>query len=427
MEEPTSGTANLAFDVFDRYGRLRKEFKEHAFKRGTGIWQDELDGGYLPHEVEIDTVNMTDEEVEAAYEGAKRIARNFWRSLGFRRIGSSPWFAWASNEHHRCHNLSIQDDYDPPIPPRRMSQPDVDPLLKVVSKLKNPEWHTEMTEFFGSLNVDDPRWRATDDTGNTILHLAAILTKSESVAWIINQNSQLQTCRNDAGETPLEALESHLESRRTRKVFAQVTNHISDKFEGFDDESIMCLSQLKGLGNTNRHEFLRLRYGCSCGQCTEGFLSCRMRFALKCQAEYQHDALTSAIVEESDGESFVDSHLEELKHVPVHVRENLKTNKSMRQGVANLCDHFNTCIQKDGILGLPTKENVLLALQEAREWPAVSKSFLQRGGTVESVGSMLFEMAMDQDRYAGDGGHFESFEDVIPKLPECRNDQEFGF
>ena len=470
MEEPTEGTSDLAFDVFDRYGRLRKEFKEHAIKRGTGIWQDELDEGdlllferlsidkpyrrrglgqklvhaliektrpksenffavvcpgYLTREIESDTKGMTDEEREVAKERVMGVARNFWRSLGFRRIGSSSWFAWAGDEHHRCHTLSIQDDYDPPVPPRRTPRPDIDPLLNEVSLVKNPEWHREMMGFFGSLNANDPRWRATDNTGNTVLHLAAIHTKSESVSWIMNRNSQLQTCRNDAGETPLEALEFHLESERTRREFGMKIDHISDEFQGFNDESVMCLSQLKGLQDANRHEMLRMRYGCSCGQCTEGFLSPRMRFTLSGQAGYQYDMLRELGVD--DGRHFVELWSGEVKYVPVGARENMNTNKSMRQGFANLCDHFNTCIQKDGILSLPTKENVLLALREASEWPPVSRHFLQRGGTVESVGSMLFETAMNQDRYAGDYELLAEFEDDISKLPECRNDHEFGF
>src|SRR5215469_11531998 len=47
MEEPSCETSSLAFDIFDRYGRLRKEFKTHPIKRGTGLWQHELDNGDL--------------------------------------------------------------------------------------------------------------------------------------------------------------------------------------------------------------------------------------------------------------------------------------------------------------------------------------------------------------------------------------------
>jgi GNAT superfamily N-acetyltransferase len=47
MEEPTQETSSLAFDLFDRFGRLKTDFKTHPVKSGTGVWGDELDQGDL--------------------------------------------------------------------------------------------------------------------------------------------------------------------------------------------------------------------------------------------------------------------------------------------------------------------------------------------------------------------------------------------
>ncbi len=60
-------------------------------------------------------------------------------------------------------------------------------------------------------------------------------------------------------------------------------------------------------------------------------------------------------------------------------------------------------------------------------WPPHTKNFLQRGGNPESVLRQLFEDTRDQDEWAGDGTHIETFEDDVKALPECRNDHEFGF
>ncbi|KAI9666142.1 MAG: hypothetical protein M1821_004077 [Bathelium mastoideum] len=473
MERPTPETANLAFNVFDRYGRLRKEFQEHEIKRGTGVWKDELDTGdlflfetlhvqkqyrrrglgrklvnallektrqksrlffaivcpgYFTSEWELHTRGLTEGEADAWSERELQAIRNFWRSLGFRRIGSSSWFALASDEHHRCHALSIEDDYDPQMPQSRPPRPNIDPLLNDSASTDSSDWHKNVTELFDNVTADDPLWRATDDEGNTILHVAAIHSRPESIEWTLNRNSQLQHCRNDKGETPLEVFEHHLELQRTLRgscTFSYV-EHVSDDFKGFDKESVMCLVLLKGLANTGQSEVLRLTYGCTCGKCTAGYLSPRMRHALECQADIQHDQLRDAI-EMDTGEEFVDFNKELLGFLRDDVRKNLRTNKSMRQGFAKLCYHFASCIEKDDILGLPTTTNVLLALREASEWPPVSKNFLDRGGTVYSVGSMIFDMAKNQDRYAGDGEHYEVFHDDILKLPECRNDHEFGF
>jgi hypothetical protein len=40
------------------------------------------------------------------------------------------------------------------------------------------------------------------------------------------------------------------------------------------------------------------------------------------------------------------------------VRDNLKTNKSMRQGFVNLFEHFAKCLDRGGFQGVPVLENV---------------------------------------------------------------------
>lgn len=45
LEQPSRETSLLAFDLFDRYGRLRPEFTTHPVKTGTGAWAEELDRG----------------------------------------------------------------------------------------------------------------------------------------------------------------------------------------------------------------------------------------------------------------------------------------------------------------------------------------------------------------------------------------------
>src|SRR5438876_282420 len=45
MEEPSRETSLLAFELFDRYGSLRTEIKEHPVRKGSGIWNKEFDTG----------------------------------------------------------------------------------------------------------------------------------------------------------------------------------------------------------------------------------------------------------------------------------------------------------------------------------------------------------------------------------------------
>jgi GNAT superfamily N-acetyltransferase len=43
MEQPSQEACLLAFDIMDRYGRLKPEFKARPIKKGSGIWSSELD------------------------------------------------------------------------------------------------------------------------------------------------------------------------------------------------------------------------------------------------------------------------------------------------------------------------------------------------------------------------------------------------
>ncbi|CAJ2508481.1 Uu.00g135070.m01.CDS01 [Anthostomella pinea] len=39
----------------------------------------------------------------------------YYRALGFRRVGTSGYFAWISAADHASKALEAKDDYDPPV------------------------------------------------------------------------------------------------------------------------------------------------------------------------------------------------------------------------------------------------------------------------------------------------------------------------
>ena len=45
MEEISNDTADLAFDIFDRWGCLKSAYQCHPIKKGTGVWGPELNSG----------------------------------------------------------------------------------------------------------------------------------------------------------------------------------------------------------------------------------------------------------------------------------------------------------------------------------------------------------------------------------------------
>lgn len=91
----------------------------------------------------------------------------------------------------------------------------------------------------------------------------------------------------------------------------------------------------------------------------------------------------------------------------------------------NMFDHFAGCLRKSR---MPTEAEVLdYYRDDVSEWPPVTRNYLQRGGSVAAVANAIFERAMEQDEWAGDGTHREIFGEDIDALPACRNDHEFGF
>ncbi|KAB5582977.1 hypothetical protein GE09DRAFT_1278291 [Coniochaeta sp. 2T2.1] len=141
LEEPNKEVADLAFTLFDRYGRLNPEHYKHEFRKGTGAWGQELDDGDL---LFFDYIRVTGSGVAMAiFEGPSKdlgfiavaspgvlhsdqgeeedystffvrdmpIALSFWRSLGFRRVGLSGWFAFADKPDHPSRLLDASQEY----------------------------------------------------------------------------------------------------------------------------------------------------------------------------------------------------------------------------------------------------------------------------------------------------------------------------
>jgi GNAT superfamily N-acetyltransferase len=492
MEQPSRETSMLAFDLFDRYGRLRTEYKTHPVIKGTGVWGQELDHGDI---LLIETVfvnkdyrrqglgrrmvesllirvrektwsffafawptvlrlNDLRQELDNLPDDAEREkledrehdrATTFHRSLGFRRVGSTIWFALAPKSDHPSHQLTSTEDFNPPKPPSTSLHSALTPLQQIADPPPSPLdriWNPQPRESPDYLDVlqncmrengsADACWMSKDKHGNTVLHLTASVFDVACVEWALKQDfgARLLEMRNNRGETPLELVQFKLEKLRTQKVVNQLTIPVSDQFEGHDNNAIRCLVLLKGLGSVKslielqgQDALRRIARGCTCGQCLKGFLSPRMSHALISQAQIGHDMMNDD-PHVFLGLDWVDNWEHYLGYLPSRVLDNLRTNKSMRQGFANLWLHVATCLEKGAV---PNTSNVLKVVESAGEWPPATRNFLQRGGTVESVFLAICRDAMQQDEWTGDGEHLGIFSEEIAKLPECRNDHEFGY
>lgn len=359
------------------------------------------------------------------------------------RVGSTAWFAMASNNDHPSHQIPSTENFDLPEPPMTA----LHPLLMPFDQIENPhepnywssEHHDQTPDFLGVLKncmqekgPADACWMSQDKNQNTVLHLAASMFNAKCVDWILKQEfrNQLLEMRNKRGEAPLDLLQIKLEKLRTQKAINGFTASISDRFKGHSDSAVNCLILLKGYGSLEaflesqgRDAMLRLIRGCTCGQCLEGFLSPRMLRDLLYQAHVGHDTMNAYVGNASAPEWDI---FEEdwLGYLPSKVLTNLSTNKSMRQGFVNLWMHVAACLEAGMV---PNESNVLDVVRDASEWPPHTKNFLERGGTIESVFLAICRQAMDADEYSGDETYQEFCTKEISIQPECRNDLEFGY
>ncbi|RYP67905.1 hypothetical protein DL769_005641 [Monosporascus sp. CRB-8-3] len=448
IEQPTEDLAQMGFTLFDRYGRLKSESKEHPVKKGSGIWGDELDTGDIllieriyvgkPHRrlgqgravvsallekarsksrhffaitypaalltmLSDDVRNTTDQEKDTTYDREKKIAVRFWRAMGFRRIGNSRWFALAGDAVHASHSLAAADDYDPPATAHAALRKGIGSLFGHLEQAEDALCMQKLEEYLRDV---PPRPPPLELNGHKGQHAPP------------PSRCQLKA------PTPLEAAMSGLERRRTQFDDGLRVHPVSDRFMGFSDAEVSCLVHLRSLTNPSSLDLQRLKFGCTCGQCIDGFLSPRMLHALLAQAELHYDLMMDEYYIMEDGNFFVEWNDYLTEFPPQPICDNFRTNKSMRQGFANMFDHVATCLRREV---LPTKDNVLEVVRSAGEWPPVAKNYLQRGGTVRAVASVVFELAMKEDEWAGDGEFAETFAKEIAPLPRCRNDHEFGF
>jgi GNAT superfamily N-acetyltransferase len=496
MDRPCQELSSIAYEIFDRYGRLRQEFKNHAVLKGTGVFGNELDDGDLfvveymfiqpewrrkglgtkimetltnkactrgrspsftlviPGWLRTDVGKRCDGKTEKEKRAIRDIACEnaiaFYRSLKFRRIGLSGCFAVPADLTHKAYTLLASEDLDPAEPEHDSEDDEEDenkdtwsPFSEDNNREKKrleflqqrmPLHHATVTmtdsdcvKFFAKFDGADDEWMKKDRFHQNVLHLAACKLKPLSVNWLlknVDTNKRLSSARTLKGLTPLEQLQDELETKRTQAEMGVRTVDNSDNFTGFVPGAVSCLAALKKTENNEKIDaigHLRLKYGCTCGQCVGGFLSPRMKFALLCQAEITHDTLQMDI---EDGFHWCDWNGCVTVHLPPHVQQNLRTNKSMRQGFANIFDFAAQALRSDNV---PASENIIKIWRNASEWPPVTKAFFERGGNVESAVRIMFEHMKDQDGLIGDGEHEAVFGDQIDALPHCRNDHEFAF
>lgn len=132
--------------------------------------------------------------------------------------------------------------------------------------------------------------RVRDEFGWTPLHAAASTGNYEALDILLSDEItggtpwDLSDRENVSGRTPLECAESEI---RGDKEFKATMLEFDQAPSGALDPQMKCVWRLKkemGQDVGDVDEYIRKnRWGCTCGKCTGGWFSPRMRFRLQCK------------------------------------------------------------------------------------------------------------------------------------------------
>ena len=520
MEPPHEEMMDLSLTLFDRYGRLKKEVVEHPIRKGSGVWKEEVDEGNI---VLIENVSVNGKwrrkgigtklvlhllektmasrhnpkfaftRPAAFYDRTKKEKRqgqieernlashppkmiavvSFFRSLQFRRVGITEWFALARDEKHPSRQLPRTEDSDPIWNDPSDSDSGDEPMVVLCRmSLKQDGTGPEFTQTRHSKSNDATKEAVRDTSamilkrryplhyaikcladkdclefllsftsdnsaesfdieainghGDTVLHVAAKASKSACLSWIMDSPSRMKllSLRNHEGYTPLEALKARLECERISEAYGvSRTKCIADKFDGFDDDSVACLLKLVGLEAPTPEQRDMAKFGCSCGQCVAGFLSPRMIQKLHDEAVMICD-LSTDLGSAVDAETWCLALGNPLIHLPDKLQRHFRRNKILRKVFTGLIGTVAKCLANKVV---PHKGSVVDALKETSIWSQIDGHYFRNGGTVAAAVNTIIDEAKHHDAEAGTSLFEVGNDDRVSELPNCRNDNEFEF
>ncbi|KAL4745592.1 hypothetical protein BDW72DRAFT_186441 [Aspergillus terricola var. indicus] len=399
--------------------------------------------GVLTADVKWQLVGKSVKERLKVRAQAQSGATSFWRACGFRRVGASRCFAFSFDSQHQSRVLGAASDFDLRIDDAGGLEDEEISETAIFTEVKNikmerlrdalPLHHAAITlgdndlkAFFVTHADDSIGWDRVTTSEATLLHLTACELKPLSTQWLLESVPNAESwkmARDINGYTPVEALQENLETMRTQKELGSRVLSLSDHFRGYPDSAVSCLSLLSRPDTLGLNDKC-LRYGCTCGECLEGFLSARMSKTLIFHGETMYDLIQDEI---DDGGFWVKYNDYVLVHLEPDVRKNLKTNKSLRKGFVNIFRIVVECLEAKRV---PTAENLEWCCNNRSEWPPDTKNYLRRAGTQMGCYAVLrymFDAAKEQDEKAGDGECQLILEEEWSVLPTCRNDHEFEF
>jgi hypothetical protein len=151
----------------------------------------------------------------------------------------------------------------------------------------------------------------------------------------------------DDEATALEAFEAEIEDKRVRLVIFNEVGHRSDDFRGFPDSVVDKLIALRDIDQPTADLKLRLKYGCTCGQCIGGFLSPRMRLSVHTKAQECHGILSTMLHTSIPAVIFVEGAKAYMKYIDSDMEDRLKASISLFASFVDIFADFATALDDE--------------------------------------------------------------------------------
>ncbi|KZV72045.1 hypothetical protein PENSPDRAFT_684067 [Peniophora sp. CONT] len=394
---------------------------------------------------------LTKEQREEQWDAALKT----FRGVGFRRIGRTAFFARAlTDTSHPSLTLAAQDDAGPaatpgatdglgpdglPLPP----PPSLSPFLR---GLIQPEWtdnghryplHALMLTSTSDEYIIDTLSKLTTETERahicmadptalnaTPLHYAAMQARTPVIEKLLSLGAQesLFALTSD-GFTPLDYLQQAMRDKRAFVLTFQVRSWPGQTRNCVLSQAVLLEAMGKPVPNENA-----VKWGCTCGQCVEGWFSPVMCYQIHVHAELATDFVRDGLEMEAEVQGrtrlFKSSTLDMIPFMD-YLPKSIRDPGMYASFINGYSAVFRAIARVTESKIIPTADVVLRHALEAEYFDAQAvRFFLEKGGKVEHALNGLLHTAREQGP-GGDGDFLETFGEEMGTLPTCENDEDY--
>ncbi|KAF7350969.1 Ankyrin repeat family protein [Mycena sanguinolenta] len=452
MDEDIDEMHQFSVTLFDKYGNLRPHLMSPGYRSGTGCWGQEVNSGQLLYILDMtveepyrgkgigtwtlqqflrtehvqndDTVICWPNPMgicdKALWDIEKKRQIGFFRKSDFRRIGRTNFFGYSPKRDHPSRSIPLEGDAGALDDNFSVTSTNVQlqfPLHFAIISDKTTNVASTIQSFY---DQDPTSIHRADDMGFTPILVAVssqnLIATRKLLEWDLR--ADLENAVNAEGVTPLEQLANVMRSgREFSEIFLG--------WQGYSDDELTMQYLLKqGMGQAvglNLADYIsKKKYGCTCDKCARGWLSPRMRFALRTDAQFWADSMPMNFDFFTKGRAADPSIMMDSpsSFIPPALYPNFYL--TFYKGYCEVLTAISALLgTTDEVLSV---EGVLRFINPDQN----SQYFFQKGGRIEYAFDSITHCAKEQSSL-GDDTFRETFgdhEDWV-SLPTCANDLEF--